>query len=213
MRANKLLPTEVVGIENQGDLEERAVHTIRSGVAPTPSVKVASVDVRDGKACLIVQMPKGLEPPYVLLRTGQLLERTATSSDPVPVHNRASLDRLYAKGRRGIKWALTRADTIPTAFAENERSRLVCWTIPAVDGGLGQHSLIFRKSFFQATQSLLPRAIEGMWDQTTWNMNADSMTVMELDETYPCSLTVEVAGAVGTTWYGDKEFSVYSASG
>lgn len=209
IEADGLMPGAVVGVEDSGDLEERVVGTIRDSVAPTPAFTPRAVDVGDGRACIVVEIPEGLEPPYILLRTGQVLERSQTGSEPVPIHNRDALDRLYARGERGLEWAASQHR--PVMFAVNERQRLVCWTIPAVDGGLGRNSMIFKESFFEALGPKLPVVFEGSFERERlrWSMDAHSVTVSQEHPDYPCSITVETTGIVGTTWYSnDRGFDV-----
>jgi len=131
VEANKLLPTKIVALQDTGDLEERVVHTIRSSVAPVPTFVPRAVQINPGMACIVVQVLEGTQPPYILIRTGQVLIRTATSSEPVNVHDR---EALFALGERGRIWAREQAEALRGTAYDTVGARLV--TIPAVDRGL-----------------------------------------------------------------------------
>jgi len=92
--------------------------------------------------------PRGHQPPYVLIRTGQLLVRTPTSSEPVGIHDREALDRLFARGERGRIWAREQAEALRGTEWNSQSARVV--TIPAVDQGLVAIPAIFVPSFVQA---------------------------------------------------------------
>jgi hypothetical protein len=150
VEANKLLPTKIVALQDTGDLEERVVHTIRSSVAPVPTFVPRAVQINPGMACIVVQVLEGTQPPYILIRTGQVLIRTATSSEPVNVHDR---EALFALGERGRIWAREQAEALRGTAYDTVGARLV--TIPAVDRGLAAIPAIFAPSFVQAMRDEL----------------------------------------------------------
>lgn len=154
IEAEKLEPRSVVGVEmNAGELEEAAVHAIRSSVAPTPDFRLRAIPCGDDRSCLVVEVPEGTQPPYLLIRTGQILERTQTSSEPVPVHNRATLDRLFGRGERGRRWALEEAERLIRELGDAPTTGGL-WTIPAVEGGLGANAIVFGQSTYERVLEL-----------------------------------------------------------
>lgn len=153
MKAEGLLPKEIAALGDTGDLEERVVQTVRSSVAPVPAFSPRAVETENGKACLVVNVPEGTQPPYILVRTGQVLVRTPTSSEPVGIHDRDSLDRLFAMGERGRIWAREQAEALRGTAYDTVGARLV--TIPAVDRGLAAIPAIFAPSFVQAMRDEL----------------------------------------------------------
>jgi hypothetical protein len=44
--------------------------------------------IGEGKACIVVEVPAGLQPPYIFSPSGQVLIRTQTSSEPINLHDR-----------------------------------------------------------------------------------------------------------------------------
>lgn len=77
-----------------------------------------------------------------------MLVRTPTSSEPVGIHDREALDRLFARGERGRIWAKEQAEDLRGTEWETMGARVV--TIPAVDQGLAAIPAIFVPSFVQA---------------------------------------------------------------
>jgi Schlafen, AlbA_2 len=148
IEAAGLLPKAIAPLDDNGDLEERVVQTVRSSVTPVPPFAPRAVETEPGKAGLVVHVPEGTQPPYILVRTGQVLVRTATSSEPVGINDREALDRLFARGERGSIWARKFADGL-RASARDDWSAVV-WTVPAVDDGLAAIPAIFYRSFAQA---------------------------------------------------------------
>jgi hypothetical protein len=148
MTAEGLLPQKLISLENTGDLEERVVHTVRSSITPVPAFSPWAVETEPGKAALVVQVPEGIQPPYILVRTGQVLVRTPTSSEPVGINDREALDRLFARGERGRIWAKRQADQLRASARDSQTARV--WTIPAVDEGLAALPGIFAPSFAHA---------------------------------------------------------------
>lgn len=196
--ADKLYPVDVQGVEHSGDLEERSVQTIRDSVAPTPAFIPVAVHLGNGRACLIIEVPEGTQPPYIVLRTGAVLERTATSSTPVPLQNRDTLDRLFERGRRGELWAHKEAQERIQSIEYGSAS---IWTIPAVEGGLGPLSRIFRESFVMSLMNLVQEPIESGAAQKEWRTSQDSVSAIADDSPhYTTSLVVETSGIVKTVW-------------
>ena len=147
IEAAGLLPKAIAALDDNGELEERVVQTVRSSITPVPSFAPRAVETEPGKAGLVVHVPEGTQPPYILVRTGQVLVRTATSSEPVGINDREALDRLFARGERGSIWARKFADGL-RASAQDDWFAGV-WTIPAVDEGLAAIPAIFYRSFKQ----------------------------------------------------------------
>jgi hypothetical protein len=148
MKANGLLPEELVGLETTGDLEERVVQTVRSSVAPVPSFSARAVETESGRAGLVVHVPEGTQPPYILIRTGQVLVRTPTSSEPAGINDREALDRLFARGERGRAWAKKVTNQLRDSVRDSWTAQV--WTVPAVDEGIAAMPAIFTSSFIQA---------------------------------------------------------------
>jgi hypothetical protein len=124
VEANKLLPIGLVGLQNAGDLEERVVSTVRTSIAPVPSFTPRAVDLGANTVCLVVEIPEGLQPPYILVRTGQILIRTPTSSEPVGIADRDALDPGSGGRNR------SRFRNLPTFFRGPSRrgTQTVKWT-------------------------------------------------------------------------------------
>lgn len=148
IEADKLLPRRITGIENDGTLEERVVQVIRSSIAPVPSFAPRAVDIGGGRACLVVEVPEGTQPPYILVQTGRVLIRTPTSSEPIGIHDRDALDRLFLRGDRGRRWAREQAAALSPESSDAIGGWL--WTVPAVEDGLACDATIFRESFVRA---------------------------------------------------------------
>jgi hypothetical protein len=130
MEAQGPKPTRLVGINDDGGLAERVVNTIRTSVAPVPGYWPRVVDLGGGKAAIIVEVPQGTQTPYILIRTGQILVRTPASSEPVGIHDREALDRLFARGERGL----------PLGRGESARTRQWNRFTDTVEDGMGGSS-------------------------------------------------------------------------
>jgi hypothetical protein len=145
IEANELRPVRIVGIEDAGGLDERVANAIRSQVAPIPSFRSQSVDIGDGKACIVIEVPAGLQPPYIFRPSGQVLIRTQISSEAIPLHDRETLDRLYRAGARGEEWGRGRAADYVAGLGYDRRFPEIV-VFPNVGGGLDGHSRVFKKS-------------------------------------------------------------------
>lgn len=154
IETDKMLPTKVVGVEVHGDLAEMAVQAIRSSITPVPSFLPRTLPMEGGRSCLVVEVGPGTQPPYLLIRTGVILVRTPTSSEPVPLNDREALDRLFAKGERGRKWAVEQARQRLASIDDSDET-LRLWVVPAVEDGLGLHTIIFTKSFLEEVLALI----------------------------------------------------------
>jgi hypothetical protein len=115
IEAVELLPTKVVGVQFRGELETAAVTTIRQLVDPVPDFEVGSVQMSDGKVCLVLSVHPGGDPPYVM-SDGAILVRTPANSEPVTAKDRESIDRLFARGRRGEDWARQTRDHLMSGW-------------------------------------------------------------------------------------------------
>jgi hypothetical protein len=143
IEAEKLRPTRIVGIEDDGGLEERVTNAIRNNVAPIPSFRSQAVPIGEGRSCIVVEVPSGLQPPYIFIPSGTVLVRTPTSSEPIKATDREAIDRLYRAGKRGEEWGHEIANRDPASFSGISAQIIA---VPNVDGGLDGHSLVFRKS-------------------------------------------------------------------
>jgi hypothetical protein len=181
MEANKLKPTNLAGIVAQGSLEENAVNTIRTSIAPVPAFWPQSVWLSNDRQALVVEVPDGTQTPYILIRTGQILIRTPTSSEPVPIHDRDALDRLFARGERGVVWAANRAEGLIAKADASDDDAPHLRTVPTVDGGLGMQSKIHRESFYNAVVDLSRsfRAVT-QFAEPTLAMRHDHLTVEQV---------------------------------
>jgi hypothetical protein len=154
MEARGLKPTNLVGLDYDEHLEERVVNTIRASVAPIPAFWPRAVDVGNGRAAVVVEVPSGTQTPYILIQTGQILVRTPTSSEPVGINDRDALDRLFARGDRGYRWASVNAHAIVGQAFESSTDYPHLWTIPAVHEGLAVQPIIHRQTFFSTIEAL-----------------------------------------------------------
>jgi hypothetical protein len=139
------VPTRIAGILDDGGLEERVTSVVRTLVAPIPRFAARAVAVDEDNACLVVEVPPGLEPPYLFVPNGQVLIRTPTSSEPISINDRETLDRLFSMGRRGDDWAKQRLSDIYTSGLVDARRATVI-AVPHVDGGLPVGGIVFAES-------------------------------------------------------------------
>lgn len=203
IEADKLAPTNVVGVDVQGELAASAVQAIRSLVDPTPDFRPFEVALSNGRRCLVVEVPEGTEPPYVMVRSGLVLERTPTSSEPVSARNRETIDRLYHRGRRGIEWATKRGKEL---IEEGRQFGpfVSVWTVPAVENGLGVHGLIFKEFFLDELSREAPLPFEHSDFEVTPLMERDYVGVAKR-LVYDTTTVVYSNGIVRTSWAHGKD--------
>jgi hypothetical protein len=88
------------GIPSASDPLGQVRHFIRDTVDPFPYFQKATVQVPNTEnVIVIVHIPESTFPPHVY-KDGRIYIRQADGSDPVPLTDRYSLDRLYAKQER-----------------------------------------------------------------------------------------------------------------
>lgn len=204
VEADGLDPVSIFPLTTPEDLEEAAVAAIRTRVTPTPSMRPRAIRVEGGKVLVLEVLP-GADPPYIYIPRGQVLVRTPTSSEPVGVNDRESVDRLFLRGRRALQWASKMADDlIAAAKAEDpppiDTSSL--WTIPIAEEGFDVSRLIFTKSFEERLMQRL--ASTGPWvheaQTQSVRQGATSVAFVSLpslgDPTF--RLTVHVRAAIGS---------------
>ncbi|MCR4340751.1 MAG: ATP-binding protein [Gemmatimonadaceae bacterium] len=90
-------------------LSDRIRDAARQSLSPVPAfdLKVLSgpepsVGLADDRSIIVVEVPEGMNPPYVH-RSGRIYRRVAFGSDPKEETDRAVLDLLWAKGRDAQK--------------------------------------------------------------------------------------------------------------
>jgi hypothetical protein len=198
IEAEKLRPIRVVGVEDDGGLEERVTNAIRSNVAPIPSFRSRAVPIREDRACVVVEVPSGLQPPYIFIPSGTVLVRTPTSSEPIKATDRETIDRLYRAGTRGEEWGHGIASRDPESASAVSAEIVV---VPNVAGGLDGHSLVFKESTVDRLLELNkhPREIRNragiVWaGRPQIDVDTDSVTVSSelTGETYVLSISQEV---------------------
>lgn len=155
IEADELLPTKVVGVEFSGEIETAAVTAIRQRVDPIPDFEVGSVFLPDGKVCLALRVHPGGDPPYVM-GDGSILVRTPANSEPISAKDRESIDRLFARGRRGEDWARQTRDRLMNGWIGSARTPdwFRIWTIPCAERGLAISGKIFKKDFVDRASAL-----------------------------------------------------------
>lgn len=164
--------TSVPGCDFRGDLAESVVQVVRDHIAPIPTFKPVVVDTPDGRHCLVVEVPPGTQPPYLLLRHGAVLSRTATGSTPA---TREELDVLFGVGQRGSDWAADRATEMRPILRDHGLDLI---TIPEVAQGLPTQAMAFRRSTVEFMKRLLG---EGFAEGATLKMRPDQVQVMAND--------------------------------
>jgi hypothetical protein len=190
--------TEITGFEHPADPAQSADQAIRNGVAPIPQYTNKAIQLKEGRWCLVVEVPTGLEPPYIHVQSGSVLVRTGTSSEPVHINDRQELDRLYNQGRRGRDWAVTTAETLVTAMTSPGLAQV--WTIPAVEGGLPPHSEILKASFLDRLKPHLREPMPVSWEQDAHH-GPTSVVFRKHEGDYSSSISVDVNGTISTTWH------------
>jgi hypothetical protein len=158
MRTEGRRPVELLGLEAQGDLGESLDQMVRSSIAPRPDVRFWQVDdPATGKSCLVVEVPPGAARPYLLTRTGQIMRRTPTASEPA---DRDYVDQLFREGRAGLAWATSTADE---RLKDTGTRSAFLWTVPCVEGGLSFGTRLFT----QASLDRLTAIAEGFPEVST----------------------------------------------
>ena len=159
------LPVKTTPIADDGQLEDRLIQVIRSNIDPVPAFTPAVVEFPRHKACVIVEVPEGSQPPYLWMSKGQILVRAGSMSEPVPANDRESIDRLYATGQRGLDWARGRIERLPEELAverpgvELVRVAVHVVTVPAVADGLTAAPRVFTRDFVDVLYSMVPKKL------------------------------------------------------
>jgi hypothetical protein len=203
MVATGLSPSKLEGFTFNRDPSESAVQVIRDLIAPIPaSFLPVALTLEDGRFCLLIEVHPGADPPYIHIRSGTILVRTPTSSDPQRITDRSHLDLLFARGRGGEEWALSQAPSRTPFYTENMKPGVVLSTAPAVLNGLMLHASIFQNSFLDSIQATLAVPFETPgWRAAPNEMTGDQVTVARRDHLQgQCSIAVFVTGTVTTQW-------------
>jgi len=146
------VPDQLLGFDHQGDVGESLDHLIRDNIAPRPDYRFVVVDNVQARPCLVVEVPRGEDRPYLLTRTGQVTRRTQTGTEPA---SRDYLDTLFAEGRAGEHWARFVAEGELMRLSRQPEAHV--WTIPVVDGGLSVAPRLFTADAWEQ----LPRIAGG----------------------------------------------------
>lgn len=203
MVASGLSPERLDGFTFSGDPSESLVQVIRDHIAPIPSSFVpVALSLEDGRHCLLVEVHPGADPPYIHIRSGKILVRTPTSSDPQRLTDRSHLDLMFARGRRGEEWARDEASSKTPVFTQNMKPGAALTTAATVLNGLTQQARIFRNSFLESVGDVLvvPYGTPGR-DHVTHEMSGDQVTVVRKD-LFEGSLSIQVfgTGTMVTNW-------------
>lgn len=201
---DNMVPVAVDGVQFAGNLLESVDQAVRRHVTPAPMYSSVVVPLSEDRACLVVEVPSGYDTPYVLVDKGQILERSNTSSDPVPPQNRERIRELFDRGKRGKVWA--------DKFVEQELSsdespqHLRVWTIPQVDGGLNLNSVLYRPSFVERATALTPVPFaHGEWHPTYETPGFHLRIRHSLS--YQCTTDIRLDAILFTGWSLTKDTS------
>lgn len=220
VRTEGRLPVEILGLEAKGDLGESLDQMVRSSVAPRPDVRFWQVDdPSTDKSCLVVEVPPGAARPYLLTRTGQIMRRTPTGSEPA---DRDYVDQLFREGRAGLAWATSVADE---RLKDTGARAAFLWTVPCVEGGLSLGTRLFTQASLDrltATAEGFPQvAMEasggaagivrvppkmGRWEVTDAHLRVVMMDAF--NERRAFSLRAETTGAIESMWSDERGSSL-----
>ncbi len=192
-----MVPIAVEGITFGGNLLESLDQSVRQHITPVPMYSAVVVPLATGRVCLVVQVPSGYDTPHVLVRTGQILERSNTSSDPVPPQNRERIRELFDRGKAGKAWA---DQMVRNWFTSDGRpEHLKVWTIPQVDDGLNLNEILYRPSFVKAAISTTPVPFA----HSSWNPRYETPGYhlgIRHSLSHDCTTELRVDGIVFTGW-------------
>lgn len=201
---DNMVPVAVEGIQFRGNLLESLDQAVRHHVTPVPSYSSATVPLGEDRLCLVVEVPSGYDTPYLLVKTGQMLERSNTSSDPVPPHDRERVRELFQRGKRGKLWA---DQVVAESVLNDDRSEhLKVWTIPQVEDGLNLNAVLYRQTFVERAIALTPVPFaHAHWNPTyeTPGFHLEINRVLS----YSCSTEIHLNGVVFTGWSPVKDTS------
>jgi hypothetical protein len=192
---------EAVGFAHDTDPAESADNAIRSGVAPLPRYVTKSIRRDDGRWYLVVEVPSGLEPPYIHVQSGSVLIRTGTGSAPA---QREELDRLYGQGLRGREWAFNEADQTLNDSLHSPKT-IALKTIPAVENGLPPNSQILTHSFYESLLDFLEEPIKEDFLERDFGLGTSSVSIGRSSHLYSANLNVDVGGMIQTSWMALEE--------
>lgn len=192
--------------DDPGIVEEAASSAIRDGVGPTPTYRIRSVQAEEG-CYLIVEIEEGLEPPYIHISSGQILERTPRGSEPVPIQSRDTLDRLYARGRRGQEWAARHVRTVWEEVGGLGTSYgAVIGIVPTVADGLGLEGVLFRHSTWERLVQMVLRSVNAWHEGSLKNFEVSDRAISLTSESFGerVLLRVDTTDTVRFTLSGDR---------
>jgi hypothetical protein len=200
---NDRIPIKADGISQTIGLDEQIVQTIRSNVVPVPDFDIQAVPMAKDRVCIIIRVPMGSQQPYVTVPKGQLFIRTQVGTEPIK--DQATLDRLFATGEAGRRWASARV-TEETADIELHRNQVSVWTMPEVENGLGANVIIFRRSFLDYMSANLAVPIEAILDRPRYS-TGPGLVVVTLDDApmFASAIHVWTTGIVKTTWANTRD--------
>jgi hypothetical protein len=201
LRTEGRIPVEVLGLDHAGDLGESLDRLVRGAIAPRPEVRFAQVDSNQGSPSLLVEVPVGQARPYLVTRTGQVMRRTQTGTEPA---TREYLDRLFLEGRAGEQWARSQADArlaSPTAEAA------LLWTVPMVEEGLSLGRGLFTQRSWERIFQLacgFPMISAHSAKQTARQSLSDTRLQVGIPDSFNqaevFSLGAETSGIVESMW-------------
>jgi len=92
--------------------------SVRGHVQPFPYFETFPIGLSDGKKVIMVSVPEGGNPPYIM-SDGRIYKRQEAASYPIPETNRYTVDMLYSKAR-DYEDMIERFRTVDYAFCQGE---------------------------------------------------------------------------------------------
>jgi hypothetical protein len=197
-----MVPVAVEGIRFTGNVLESLDQAVRRHVTPVPMYSSVTVPVADDRFCLVIEVPSGYDTPYVLVNTGQILERSNTSSDPVPPHNRERIRELFERGKSGKSWA---DQVVRDSLTDDDRpDHLKVWTIPQIEGGLNLNAVLYLPSFVERALDLAPVPFA----HSSWNPTYETLGYhlrIKHALSHQCITEIGLDGILFTGWSLTKD--------
>lgn len=94
--------SEIAGISKEEGLKEKVRNQVVSTVHPIPIFYTRLIELPDqpDRCLAAVVVPESPSPPHILTTAGRVYVRNAEGSDPAPVTDRYTMDRLYRKAQQ-----------------------------------------------------------------------------------------------------------------
>jgi hypothetical protein len=197
------IPIKAEGISQSIGLDEQIVQTIRSNIAPLPDFDIQPISMAKDRVCVVIRVPMGPQQPYVTVQKGQLFIRTQVGTEPIK--DRTTLDRLFATGEAGRRWAEAQVAK-ETSGIEFERNQVSVWTVPEVEKGLGANVIIFRESFLDYMKDNLALPIAPAFNPPRYAMGP-GQAVVTVDDApmFAAAVHVWTTGIIKTTWANTRD--------